>query len=405
MFIYEIELHGVPLGNNEYINAKYVGSTTQTPGQRFDEHKGGGRRSNKFAQYYGFDFSSHVPSGITSKKGLEKYEQEYAEELRQGGHYVFSGLDAYKDKPIACPDCGSKSLMIACLEESRQPYIKCRRRACLFTSYDKESVKNILCGHYDKFRIYRYRKIFDKEKLKLHNDETRRKNKILRKASQDSERQREQAYLHKVNKKSEDGSWVSLVVGGLYLTAIIFSDKRLKEDIKKIGESPSGINIYTFRYKGKNKLYRGVIAQEVPWAKILDPSGFYKVDYSKIDVDFIEVKMELHEDNLKNIDEILIKISSGEYDSDELEIVFNQGTKSIYILDITSNQKLYEQPFSSLLGAKQIAEHIGLKVVKQIKTQINFFNVDGSKRGYKNTISNKTKGVKDDRRKLLRSNE
>jgi len=96
---------------------------------------------------------------------------------------------------------------------------------------------------------------------------------------------------------------------------------------------------------------------------------------------------------INNIDNIKKDISKGTCVLYNLEIVFNQDTKSIYILDKTTNQKLYEQPFSSLLGAKQIAEHIGLKVVKQIKTQINFFNVDGSKRGYKHTISNNIKGV------------
>ena len=211
------------------------------------------------------------------------------------------------------------------------------------------------------------------------------------KESQDSERQTEQPYLNKVNKKSEDGSWVSLLVGSLYFAAIIFSDKRLKEDIKKIGESPSGINIYTFRYKGKKELYRGVIAQEVPWATIIDSNGFYKVDYSKIDVDFIEVKTELGKDNLKNIDEILTKISSGVYDSDKLEIVLNQDTQQTNILDRTNNEIIFKQFFSTLGVAKKIAKTLGIKVIKRIKTQINFFNVDGSKRGY--AKKNKSEGL------------
>jgi Arc/MetJ-type ribon-helix-helix transcriptional regulator len=68
------------------------------------------------------------------------------------------------------------------------------------------------------------------------------------------------------------------------------SDMRLKENINLIEKSPSGINIYTFKYKGEdNGIYKGVMAQEVPYASVLDKDGFYKVDYSKIDVRFEKV--------------------------------------------------------------------------------------------------------------------
>ena len=53
-----------------------------------------------------------------------------------------------------------------------------------------------------------------------------------------------------------------------------------------IGKSPSNINIYTFKYKGNNTVYEGVMAQEVPWASIEDNDGYLRVDYSKVDVDF-----------------------------------------------------------------------------------------------------------------------
>jgi len=68
------------------------------------------------------------------------------------------------------------------------------------------------------------------------------------------------------------------------------SDVRLKEDINLIGKSPSGFNVYTFKYKGDDKgVYQGVMAQEVPHASILGKDGFYKVDYSKVDVEFKKV--------------------------------------------------------------------------------------------------------------------
>ena len=65
-----------------------------------------------------------------------------------------------------------------------------------------------------------------------------------------------------------------------------FSDIALKNNINLIGKSPSGINIYTFTYKGDDKVYQGVMAHQVPHAAILDNSGYLKVDYSKIDVEF-----------------------------------------------------------------------------------------------------------------------
>jgi len=69
----------------------------------------------------------------------------------------------------------------------------------------------------------------------------------------------------------------------------ISSDIRLKENISLIGKSPSGLNIYKFKYLNDNNYYQGVMAQEVPHASILGKDGFYKVDYSKVDVEFKKV--------------------------------------------------------------------------------------------------------------------
>ena len=68
-----------------------------------------------------------------------------------------------------------------------------------------------------------------------------------------------------------------------------FSDARLKEDIKLIGKSPSGINIYSFKYKHTDGTYEGVMAQEVPWAREITDTGYYAVDYGKVDVEFRRV--------------------------------------------------------------------------------------------------------------------
>tara|TARA_Y100001951_G_scaffold90598_1_gene83863 strand:+ start:205 stop:1239 length:1035 start_codon:yes stop_codon:yes gene_type:complete len=68
-----------------------------------------------------------------------------------------------------------------------------------------------------------------------------------------------------------------------------FSDIRLKEDIKLVGKSPSGINIYNFKYIGDDTTYQGVMAHQVPKASTPNKFGYLMVDYSKIDVEFKKV--------------------------------------------------------------------------------------------------------------------
>jgi hypothetical protein len=74
--------------------------------------------------------------------------------------------------------------------------------------------------------------------------------------------------------------------GGYYLS----SDKRLKRNVKLVGTSKFGINIYEFNYIWSFKRYRGVIAQELldshPAAIKKCLFGFYKVNYDLIDVKF-----------------------------------------------------------------------------------------------------------------------
>lgn len=69
-------------------------------------------------------------------------------------------------------------------------------------------------------------------------------------------------------------------IGGL------FSDARLKEDIRRIGQTDDGLPIYSFRYKGQPITHIGFMAQEVaqvrPEAVSEDPAtGFLMVDYAK----------------------------------------------------------------------------------------------------------------------------
>ena len=80
-------------------------------------------------------------------------------------------------------------------------------------------------------------------------------------------------------------------VASIY-TGIKTSDRRLKENIKKIGESISGLGIYKYNYIGKAKQYIGAMADEVikvvPEAVVTMDNGYLGVNYNLIDVDFKE---------------------------------------------------------------------------------------------------------------------
>jgi len=82
-------------------------------------------------------------------------------------------------------------------------------------------------------------------------------------------------------------SSVASSIGSFFSSGFSFlSDARLKEDIRLVGKSPAGINVYSFKYKQLPGRYMGVMAQEVPWARHMTDTGYYAVDYSKVDVEF-----------------------------------------------------------------------------------------------------------------------
>jgi len=75
-------------------------------------------------------------------------------------------------------------------------------------------------------------------------------------------------------------------VGGLLRGMSSFSDRRLKRDIYRLGELPSGIPVYIFRFIGFDDWHVGVMADEVmgviPEAVIEHESGFKMVDYASL---------------------------------------------------------------------------------------------------------------------------
>jgi hypothetical protein len=82
----------------------------------------------------------------------------------------------------------------------------------------------------------------------------------------------------------------ALSIGGQVAGIVsAFSDRRLKENIKKIGESISGLGIYTFNYIGKATKYIGTMADEVLKVKaeaVTIRDGYMAVNYGLIDVNF-----------------------------------------------------------------------------------------------------------------------
>ena len=98
------------------------------------------------------------------------------------------------------------------------------------------------------------------------------------KANQETQRQ----YL-------KDGMAIAQTVGNI-AGAIPKSDRRLKKDIKLISVSPSGINIYNFKYKDTNNgvgEFQGVMSDDIPYGAVVShEDGFDRVDYSKLDVEF-----------------------------------------------------------------------------------------------------------------------
>jgi hypothetical protein len=78
-------------------------------------------------------------------------------------------------------------------------------------------------------------------------------------------------------------------------TALAGSDIRLKENIKEVGKSKSGLKIYTFEYINKNYghgKYKGVMSNDPKLSKdsiLKDKYGYDLVDYSGIDVKFEKI--------------------------------------------------------------------------------------------------------------------
>lgn len=83
------------------------------------------------------------------------------------------------------------------------------------------------------------------------------------------------------------------VAEGAAAAGFVASDIRIKEDVERVGTSPSGIPVYHFRYIGGPELFEGAMAQDLlethPESVTVGANGYYRVSYSDIDVEFRQV--------------------------------------------------------------------------------------------------------------------
>lgn len=72
-------------------------------------------------------------------------------------------------------------------------------------------------------------------------------------------------------------------LGSALIGALPFSDERLKENIRRVGHTDAGVDVYVYNYIGDPSVHMGVMAQDVPEARVVDPAtGYYLVDYRKV---------------------------------------------------------------------------------------------------------------------------
>ena len=76
---------------------------------------------------------------------------------------------------------------------------------------------------------------------------------------------------------------------GSMATSAVGSDRNIKKNINKIGQSKSGLNIYSFEYKNPIHgigLFQGVMSDEVPAEAVISMGDYDAVDYGMLDVEF-----------------------------------------------------------------------------------------------------------------------
>lgn len=71
-------------------------------------------------------------------------------------------------------------------------------------------------------------------------------------------------------------------IGGILAGLAGLSDRRAKEDVRRVGWLDNGVAVYRFRYRGHPGYMLGVMADEVPWAVRGEWGGYALVDYGEV---------------------------------------------------------------------------------------------------------------------------
>lgn len=93
------------------------------------------------------------------------------------------------------------------------------------------------------------------------------------------------ASINNANKASNTQTAASAVGTIVSSLAAAFSDRKVKKNVKKVGKTDKGLDVYTYQYKGSPTTHMGVMAQDVE-KKTPDAvhiiGGTRAVDYSKV---------------------------------------------------------------------------------------------------------------------------
>ncbi|MCR9138042.1 MAG: tail fiber domain-containing protein [Alphaproteobacteria bacterium] len=89
----------------------------------------------------------------------------------------------------------------------------------------------------------------------------------------------------------------SSAAAGVYYPYYTMSDRRLKTHVRRVKTLDNGIVIYSYRYKGDNRNFVGVMAQDVQKLKKFrhavrrNAQGYLEVNYAKLGLKLYEPKL------------------------------------------------------------------------------------------------------------------
>lgn len=92
-------------------------------------------------------------------------------------------------------------------------------------------------------------------------------------------------YTNSKGTQKQNTSFMDMLGMGIQ-AASLFSDARLKENVRRVGKTDGGLTVYTYNYRGDSTPHMGVMAQEVakvqPHALGPTVSGYATVQYGEV---------------------------------------------------------------------------------------------------------------------------